>query len=72
MSYVHLAIRRKRKMTTKAELLKVIRNKCLDCCVFQPAEVKLCVSDDCPNFPFRMGKDPTPARGGRNPFKKET
>ena len=44
--------------TTKATLLKTIRAKCLDCCCNQAAEVKLCPSEDCPHWPFRLGKDP--------------
>ena len=44
--------------TTKAGLLKVIRMKCLDCTCDQIKEVQLCPSEDCLNWPFRMGKDP--------------
>jgi len=39
-------------------LLRVIRLKCLDCCCWQIAEVKLCPSDDCILWDFRMGKKP--------------
>lgn len=51
-------------MTTKTELLKHVRKKCLDCCVYQAAEVNLCAAKDCELWPFRMGKDPNPARKG--------
>ena len=44
--------------TTKAELLKTIRRKCMDCTCDQMKEVELCPMKDCPLWPFRMGKDP--------------
>ena len=37
---------------------KAIRAKCLDCCAFQKEEVKLCTDNNCPLWPFRMGKNP--------------
>ena len=42
--------------------LKAIREKCLDCCCGNAAEVRKCVALDCPLWPFRMG---------RNPFRKK-
>lgn len=39
--------------------LKAIRTKCLDCCCFQPLEVRLCTAENCPLFPYRMGKRPS-------------
>lgn len=52
-------------MTTKAELLRAIREKCLDCCVHQSKEVRLCPVYKCALHSFRMGKDPhrSPNRG---------
>ena len=44
--------------TTKTELLKTIRKKCLDCVCFQAREVELCPSSDCPLWPYRFAKDP--------------
>lgn len=44
--------------TTKTELLKTIRQKCLDCVCFQPKEVELCPSQNCALWPFRFAKDP--------------
>ena len=44
--------------TTKTELLKTIRKKCLDCVCFQAREVELCPSKDCPLWPYRFAKDP--------------
>ena len=44
--------------TTKTQLLKTIRMKCLDCTADQKDEVKLCPSEDCPLWPYRFAKDP--------------
>lgn len=38
--------------------LKAIREKCIDCVCGQIKEVKLCESETCPLWPFRMGKNP--------------
>jgi hypothetical protein len=38
--------------------LKAIRAKCLDCCGGSVAEVKLCETEDCPLWAFRMGHNP--------------
>ena len=38
--------------------LKAIREKCLDCCCYQLAEVRECGAERCPLYPFRMGKNP--------------
>lgn len=47
--------------------LKSIRAKCLDCCCGQAQEVRLCSSQTCPLWPFRMGKNPNRAGiGGKN------
>lgn len=43
--------------------LKAIRQKCLDCCVYKPSEVRRCHITSCPLWPYRMGK---------NPFHKRT
>jgi hypothetical protein len=39
-------------------LLKIIREKCLDCRRDSAVEVRLCPMIDCPLFPYRMGKNP--------------
>ena len=44
--------------TTKTELLKIIRQKYLDCVCFQAKEVELCPSEHCALWPFRFAKDP--------------
>ena len=38
--------------------VKVIREKCLDCCCGSQHEVKLCTAVRCPLHPWRMGKNP--------------
>ena len=38
--------------------LKAIRLKCIDCCCGQLAEVRLCPCNNCPLWPYRMGKRP--------------
>lgn len=43
---------------TKKPLLKVIREKCMDCCIGQHSEVKMCSITNCPLWPYRMGKNP--------------
>ena len=37
--------------------VRAIRQKCLDC-GGSPKEVRLCQSQDCPLFEFRLGKNP--------------
>jgi len=48
-------------MTTKAALLQSVRDKCLDCCCYQPGEVRKCPARACPLWPFRFGRDPEPS-----------
>ena len=55
-------------MTTKSIVLKAIRNKCLDCCVWQVAEVRKCHLQDCDLWPYRFGRDPNPSKS--RGFKK--
>lgn len=43
----------------KTTPLRAIRAKCLDCCCWQPKEVRLCTSVECPLWLYRMGKRPT-------------
>ncbi len=44
--------------------LKAIREKCLDCCVYQKQEVRMCTSTDCSLYPFRLGKNPNRSKVG--------
>ena len=38
--------------------LKAIRAKCLDCCIGQANEVRLCPVSDCSLWPYRLGHNP--------------
>ena len=38
--------------------VKVIRNKCLDCCGGSSKEVELCPIETCPLWRWRFGKNP--------------
>ena len=49
-------------MTTKTELLKAVRARCLDCCCYQSGEVRLCTATGCALWTYRLGIDPTPSR----------
>ena len=51
-------------MTTKSELLKMIRKNCIACVGDQPYLVDGCTCPDCEFFEFRDGSDPRPARKG--------
>lgn len=41
--------------------LKAIRAKCLDCCLGQFKEIRLCSVTRCPLYPWRLGKRPQEA-----------
>lgn len=45
-----------------ASLLKVIHEKCIDCCCGSVQEVKLCTVEHCPLHPYREGKNPYKTR----------
>lgn len=49
--------------------LKAIRAKCLDCVAKQPQEVRLCPSENCPLWLYRMGHNPN--RKGIGGFKQK-
>jgi hypothetical protein len=64
-------------MTTKSELLKMIRMNCSQCMgevaqtpVKNPSDIEACTSKACIYFEYRFGKDPYPSpsrqAGGRN------
>lgn len=42
------------KRLTRAE---AIRLKCLDCCVYQASEVRLCTCTNCPLWRYRKGRE---------------
>ena len=46
----------------KRDVMKAIREKCMDCCCGQTKEVKMCPSKNCPLYPYRMGKDESARR----------
>ena len=48
----------------KKPLLKAIREKCLDCTVYQEKEIRLCQIKDCSLWPYRMRNDPFSRRKG--------
>lgn len=55
-------------MTTKNELLAVIRKRCLECCSGSYTEVEKCTSgpnaapySTCALWPYRLGIDPNPS-----------
>ena len=59
-------------MTTKKEVLKDIRQHCLDCCCGSALEVKICsVGEKCFLYKYRMGIDPFPKRTTKNIPKRE-
>lgn len=43
---------------TNTPLVKIMREKCIECCGFEISEVRKCVSTTCPLWPYRMGKNP--------------
>ena len=44
--------------------VRAIRQKCLDCSVYQPKELRSCHITDCSLHPFRLGKNPNRKRVG--------
>lgn len=62
-------------MTTKTKILNDIRKHCLVCCDGSWVAVRDCTGcippgkdHKCKMYPYRFGTDPTPAKGGKNPF----
>jgi len=47
-----------------APLLDVIREKCLECSGYQPAEIARCTAVACSLWPYRMGTNPFSNRRG--------
>ena len=39
-------------------VLRAIRLKCYDCSAYQTNEVRDCIVNNCPLYPFRLGKNP--------------
>ena len=42
--------------TKKLTGIQAIREKCMECCAWNYAEVKRCPCKDCVLYPFRFGK----------------
>lgn len=59
------------KVHSKESPLKAIREKCLDCCAGQHAEVRICHLTDCALWPFRIGKNPFHKRAMTDKQKKD-
>jgi hypothetical protein len=49
-------------MTTKKDLLKLVRKCCLECVGDNSQEVESCTSLGCVWYPYRFGKDPKPSK----------
>jgi len=49
---------------------KAIREKCLDCCCGNAAEVRKCVAVDCALWPHRMGTNPFRKKRELSPQEK--
>lgn len=47
-------------VTTKATILRTIREHCLHCLGGSPSEVEKCTAPWCSLYPYRFGIDPTP------------
>lgn len=45
--------------SNSGSILKVIREKCLNCSCWVPSEVRKCKIIDCVLWPYRMGRKPT-------------
>ena len=55
----HLSVSELEAMgVVQSPILSVVRQKCLDCCVGKPAEVRRCVFVECPLWAYRMGTNP--------------
>ena len=55
----------------KKPILQAIRERCLDCCVNQPGEVRKCVSVKCASWPYRMATNPfTEIKGNADALKR--
>lgn len=53
-------------MTTKTEILHIIRENCLVCCSNSWLDIEKCTSEKtCKLFPYRFGKDPEEASAAK-------
>jgi hypothetical protein len=51
-------------------VLHALRARCVDCCAGSSAEVRRCVSVNCPSWPFRMGFNPWRERRELSPERR--
>lgn len=52
--------------------LQAIRQKCLDCVIYKPSEVRLCLADDCSLHPYRYATNPKrKGIGNKNNLKQK-
>jgi hypothetical protein len=51
-------------------ILQAVRARCLDCCSGSSAEVRRCVSVNCPSWPFRMAFNPWRERRELSPERR--
>lgn len=58
MAIKHTFIHKHGKKTKKLTGMSAIREKCLECCAWNSAEVRKCPTKDCAVFPFRFGRNP--------------
>ena len=42
----------------KTPLIRVIRKACMYCTLNKPSEIRKCYINECPLWPYRMGKNP--------------
>ena len=49
-----------RKPENRLTPVRAIRKKCLDCCGGSRKLIRECEIHDCPLWPYRLGKRPTP------------
>jgi len=60
----------KEKPSSYTPPLKAIRAYCLDCCLDQPKEVRLCPDGECAVHPFRFGDNPFASEAKREAGRK--
>ena len=59
MAYEHTFLHKNGKMKTKKLTgMLAIREKCMECCAWNTAELKKCPAEDCVLHPFRFGRNP--------------
>ena len=54
-----------------ANPVKAIRTYCLECCLENAYEVRMCSAKECVLWPFRFGKNPYRARQNLTPEQEE-